>query len=84
VLVCPRRVAIEVELTLKSRARLATILNELSRVYEQTWYFAPERLLPTLNELADEAPYANVSVHRYPPLVAEVTRSALDLDLTSA
>jgi hypothetical protein len=59
--------AIEVELTLKSSARLETIVVELSADYDHVWYFAPERLRPTLVELTGTAPYGNVSVHRYPP-----------------
>lgn len=71
-----QRIAIEVELTLKSRMRLGAIVDELSGDYEQVWYFAPERLRPTLSELADAAPYGNVAVHRYPPLAAELAASA--------
>ena len=66
------RIAIEVELTLKSRMRLGAIVDELSQDYEQVWYFAPARLGPALAELADAAPYGNVSVHLYPPHAAEV------------
>lgn len=71
------RIAIEVELTLKSRARLGAIVDELSQDYDQVWYFGPERLRPTLAELADAAPYGNVSVHRYQPLADEVAASTL-------
>ena len=70
------RIAIEVELTLKSRARLGAIVDELSQDYDQVWYFAPERLRPALAELAAAAPFGNVSVHRYPPLAAEIAASA--------
>jgi hypothetical protein len=70
------RIAIEVELTLKSRARFGAIVDELSQDYDQVWYFAPERLVSALSELAAAAPYGNVSVHRYPPLAAEVAASA--------
>ena len=66
------RIVVEVELTLKSRSRLGAIVDELSQDYDQVWYFAPARLRPTLAELADAAPYCNVSVHRYPPRAAEV------------
>jgi hypothetical protein len=45
-LVRDQRIAIEVELTLKSRARLATIIEQLSWDYDSVWYFAPERLRP--------------------------------------
>ncbi len=76
VLAFAQPIAIEVELTLKSRARLQTIVDELSLEYEQVWYFAPERLRPALSELAEAAPYSNVSVYRYPPLAAEVAPSS--------
>jgi hypothetical protein len=66
-----QRIAIEVELTLKSRARLGAIVDELSQEYEQVWYFAPERLRSALSALADAAPYGNLSVYRQPPLAAE-------------
>lgn len=71
VLVCPERVAVEVELTLKSRARLATIIEELSFDYDSVWYFAPERIRPRLIEFARTAPCDNVTVHRYPPEAAD-------------
>ena len=71
-----QRIAIEVELTLKSRARLGAIVDELSQDYEHVWYFAPERLAPALGEVAAAAVYSNVSVYRYPPLAAEVAASA--------
>ena len=64
---CPGRVAIEVELTLKSRARLDTIVSKLSQTYEQVWYFATPRLIPTLEEIATVARWQNIGVHRYPP-----------------
>ena len=81
VLVLPKRVAIEVELTLKSRARLGKIVSELSQAYEQVWYFAPGRLQGTLAELAREAPYGNVSVHHHPPLVSQLARQHPELDV---
>ena len=70
------KIAVEVELTLKSRARLGAIVDELSQDYEHVWYFAPERLAPALGEVAAAAVYSNVSVYRYPPLAAEVAASA--------
>lgn len=79
VLVCDKRIAIEVELNLKSRARLATIVEQLSWDYDSVWYFAPERLRPALFEFATAAPYDNVTVHRYPPGRADWQRLA-DLD----
>jgi len=83
VLVCDQRIAIEVVLTLKSRARLATIVEQLSWDYDAVWYFAPERLRPTLFEFATAAPYDNVTIHRYPPDRADWQRRA-DLDRTFA
>lgn len=71
-----QRIAVEVELTLKSRVRLQAIIDELSLAYDQVWYFAPERLQPILTELASAAPFGNVFVHHYPPLAAEVARQA--------
>jgi len=87
VLLCPERVAVEVELNLKSRTRLETIVEELSLNYDSVWYFAPDRIRPRLNEFAQTAPYGNVTVHRYPPLVADWQRRqtlpGADLRLTS-
>ena len=71
------RIAIEVELTLKSRTRLAAIIEELGRDYERVWYFAPERFDRALSELAEASPFGNASAYRYPPLAAEVAASAL-------
>lgn len=64
--------AIEVELTLKSRKRVEQIMLEVGLAYDQVWYFAPPRLLPRLRELAENVPHADVTIHRYPPLAAEV------------
>jgi hypothetical protein len=82
-LVRDQRIAIEVELTLKSRARLATIIEQLSWDYDSVWYFAPERLRPALFELAATAPHDNVTIHRYPPDRADWQLRA-DLDRTWA
>lgn len=71
-------IAIEVELTLKSHARLAAIIDELSRRFDEVWYFAPPRIADALSELAPTAPEKNVRVHQYPPLAAEVARSSAD------
>lgn len=79
VLACPERIAIEVELTLKSRARLATIVEQLSWDHDSVWYFAPDRLRPALFDFAASAPHDNVTVHRYPPDRADWQRRA-DLD----
>jgi hypothetical protein len=74
VLVCPERVAIEVELNLKSRARLELIVEELSLEYDSVWYFAPDPIRPKLFELAQTAPYQNVTIHHYPPDPADWQR----------
>jgi len=74
-LVCPQRIAIEVELNLKSRARLDEIIRDLGESYDQVWYFAAPRLLPILDEIASLARWQNVTVHRYPPLAAEIADS---------
>jgi hypothetical protein len=53
-------------LTLKSRARLQAIVEELAASYPQLWYFATRSVLPALRELAADSPWANVHVHPYP------------------
>ena len=70
------RIAVEVELTLKSRVRLKSIVEELGRDYDRVWYFVPERLTPALTEIAMDAPYSNVRVLQYPPLAGEAVRQA--------
>ena len=72
----PQRIAIEVELTLKSRARLDAIVRDLGETYPQVWYFAAPKLIPTLEEIATVARWQNVRVHRYPPLTVEAAASA--------
>jgi DNA-binding CsgD family transcriptional regulator len=64
------RIAVEVELTLKSRARLEPLLLELGRSYDRVWYFAAAALVSTLRELAADVPWQNVTVHGYPPRAA--------------
>ncbi len=61
------QIAIEVELTLKNRRRLAQIADETSRIYERVWYFARPTLVPTLRRIAAESPWGNIEVHPYPP-----------------
>ena len=65
-----KRIAVEVELTLKSRARLEALLFELAQSYDRVWYFAAPTLLPRLREIAGELPWQNVAVHAYPPRAA--------------
>jgi hypothetical protein len=60
------RIAVEVELTLKSRARLQAIIEELAANYPRLWYFATPGVLPALRALAADSPWANVHVHPYP------------------
>ena len=71
-----QRVAIEVELTLKSRARLDELVRDLCERYQQVWYFAAARLVPTLTEVASLARWQNVQVHHYPPLLHELRLAA--------
>jgi hypothetical protein len=66
------RVAIEVELSLKSRARLEEIVGDLGERYQHVWYFASSQLVPKLSELAASARWQNVRVHHYPPLLGEL------------
>jgi hypothetical protein len=68
------RIAIEVELTLKSRARLDEIVRDLGDTYDHVWYFAAPRLLPTLEEIASLARWQNVTVYPYPTTAAELLR----------
>lgn len=73
VLVTPQaRIAVEVELSLKSRARLETIVADLGERYQQVWYFAASRLVPTLTEIAAGTRWQNVHVHHHPPLLHEL------------
>jgi len=70
------RVAIEVELSLKSRARLDELVRDLGERYEQVWYFAAARLVPTLTEVASLARWQNVQVYHHPPLLHELRLAA--------
>lgn len=70
------RVAIEVELSLKSRVRLEQVISELGERYQRVWYFAAPPLVPKLNELAASARWQNVRVHHYPPRLAELRADA--------
>ena len=70
------RIAVEVELSLKSRARLEGIIAGLGERYEQVWYFAVPRLVPVLSEVAAGARWQNVRVHHNPPLPGELQQSA--------
>lgn len=65
-------IAVEVELTLKSRVRLEPIVAKLAERYTQVWYFAEPRIAPALCEVAAGARWQNVRVHHYPVAAAEV------------
>lgn len=67
-----QRIAIEVELSLKSRARLEAIMRDLGDRYQQVWYFAAPRLVPTLTEIAAGMRWQNVHVHQHPPQLSEL------------
>jgi len=60
-------IAIEVELTLKSRVRLGRIVDALTKDYHEVWYFAPKQLERALNEIKSHAPRQNIQIHRYHP-----------------
>jgi len=60
------QIAVEVELTLKGRTRLAEILTDVAQRYTQVWYFAAPSVMRTLAGLAQEARKKNIVVHPYP------------------
>ncbi len=66
------RIAIEVELSSKSRDRLTEILIELGQSYDQVWYFAPPSLKRTVAALAEAMPWQNIHVHPYPPRAGDL------------
>jgi hypothetical protein len=66
------RIAVEVELTLKSRSRLDDLLEQLGHDYDQVWYFAAPPLIAALTRAAAEAPWQNITVYRYPPRPGEL------------
>jgi hypothetical protein len=68
------QIAVEVELTLKSRARLAAIVAQLGQRYDQVWYFAAPPVRPALASLAVVAPWQNIAVYSYPPRAIELVR----------
>jgi len=69
-----RRVAIEVELTLKGSTRLDLILDEVARRYPEVWYFASPRVAPTLARLAAESPWRNIVLHPFPACARDLGR----------
>jgi hypothetical protein len=66
-------VAVEVELTLKSRVRLNEIVTALTAEYHEVWYFVPERLERALTELKSIAPRQNIRISRYETPPAQPT-----------
>ena len=65
------RVAIEVELTLKSRVRLEQIIAILGERYAQVWYFAAPPARTAVAAAASSARWQNVHVYSYPPATGE-------------
>ena len=58
-----RRIALEVELTQKSRTRLDAILSELKKEYEAVWYFAsPECYTAVKNAIESVSAYEETFV----------------------
>lgn len=51
------RIAIEVELSAKSKARLFSILHDLVERYYRTWYFAPAPVVDLLQYVLHTAPF---------------------------
>jgi hypothetical protein len=68
------RIAIEVELTTKGAARLDLILTELADRYPEVWYFAPARVVPTLERAAAATPWRRIRIHPFPPAPADLGR----------
>ena len=68
------QIAVEVELSLKSRSRLAAIVEQLGMDYAQVWYFAAPPLRSALARLAAEAPWQNITVYSWPPRPSELLR----------
>lgn len=66
------RIAIEVELTLKTPSRLELILAELARRYPEVWYFAASRVAPALRRATDESPWRHIVVRSFPPRAEEL------------
>lgn len=66
------QIAVEIELTLKTRTRSEAIVANLGERYERVWYFAEPRLVPVLSEIAAASRWQNVRVHHCPPLPGEL------------
>jgi DNA-binding CsgD family transcriptional regulator len=68
------QIAIEVELTLKNRARLAEIARETGGAYHRIWYFARPTLIPALQTIAAESAWQNIHIYPYPPTPGDLPR----------
>jgi acetolactate synthase regulatory subunit/DNA-binding transcriptional ArsR family regulator len=68
-----QRVAIEVELTVKSQRRVQTILNELTQSYDATLYFCTAGPHRQLSQLADTGRWPTLGVRELPPLGTDAT-----------
>ena len=66
------QIAVEVELSLKSRVRLAAIVEQIGEQYDRVWYFAAQPAMHALNQLAAAAPWQNIAVYSYPPRTHEL------------
>jgi len=73
-----RRVAIEVELTVKSRRRLTTILDELTGRYDAVLYFCAPASRRVLSELSQTGRWPTLGVRELP-----VSRPGFDGGLVS-
>ena len=68
------RIAVEVELSLKSRSRLESIVEQLAQEHDRVWYFAAQPARGALDAIADQVPWQNVTVYSYPPSAGELLR----------
>jgi hypothetical protein len=74
------RIAIEVELTLKNRARRAEIARETTASYDRVWHFAAPKLLPLLSRIAAKnLCRTSTSVPTRPPLTTPTASTRFEL-----
>jgi hypothetical protein len=66
-----RRVAVEVELTLKSRQRIEAILDDLAGSYNTFLYFCAPKPLACLTELAASGRWPGLGLRELPTIVGE-------------
>jgi len=74
------QIAIEVELTLKSRDRLEKLVEDLCVDYTRTWYFAKPPIAETLREQISETGYRNIDVYSHPPRAEEFSFAPTRID----